>query len=306
MAAFTPTQGRYLSFILAYMDAYGLPPAETDIAEALEVSAPSANQMVRTLESKKFITRVPGVARSIEVNLDSDEIPEWKGKMPPRFEKVWATSKQNAKLATDAIIRARLSRRDQKKLAQSDAKTSKVYQFKITLKGTSPPIWRKIETFDVTLEKFHQLIQRAMGWTNSHLHHFVIANEQFTGSEMADEEFGEQSYENMRLSTVLGDCKPKSRFLYVYDFGDDWQHEIVLEKTFDSQPGVLYPLCSGGKRACPPENVGGVWGFEEFLEAISDPSHPEHQERLEWSGPFAPDECDPSEITEKLRSRSIV
>jgi DNA-binding FadR family transcriptional regulator len=120
MAAFTVTQGRYLSFILAYTDAYGLPPAESDIAFALKVSAPSVNQMVRTLEGKSLITRKPGVGRSIDIAIDPTEIPKWEGKMPPRTEKVWARSKVEADRFADAIIRARVVQRMQARNRRTD------------------------------------------------------------------------------------------------------------------------------------------------------------------------------------------
>jgi SOS-response transcriptional repressor LexA len=111
MPLFTPTQGRYLSFIQAYTDAYGLPPSEADIAEALRVSGPSANQMVRTLEKKGLIEREAGVPRSIEIMVDPELIPEWKGRMVARVEKVWARSSQEADRIADAIIEQRRMQR---------------------------------------------------------------------------------------------------------------------------------------------------------------------------------------------------
>ena len=107
----------------------------------------------------------------------------------------------------------------------------------------------------------------------------------------------------MRLSTVIGNCENKFRFRYVYDFGDNWEHEILLEKTFDSVPGVRYPVCTAGKLACPPEDVGGIWGYYDFVEAISDPKHPEHEERLEWNGPYEPEEFDPEETNKILNPK---
>ncbi len=303
MHDFTPTQGRYLSFILAYTNTYGLPPAEADIAIAMKVSAPSANQMVRTLESKQLIQRQSGVPRSIEIKVDLDTIPEWNGKMPPRTEMVWAKDKKTASLVADAIIRARLDRREQMKLGRNETKPSTVYQFKIILKGASPPIWRRLETCDVSLEQFHQQIQRAMGWNGGHLHQFEIDGERYTAPEMAESDLGDQSYKGMKLSTIIGHRDSKFRFQYVYDFGDYWEHDVLLEKTFDSVPGVRYPSCSAGKRACPPEDVGGIPGYQDFLEAVRDPDHPEHKELLEWSGQFDPDEFDPVETSKLLQSK---
>jgi hypothetical protein len=92
---------------------------------------------------------------------------------------------------------------------------------------------------------------------------------------------------------------------YVYDFGDDWVHKVVVEKVLPADPRISYPVCVAGKRACPPEDCGGVWGYREFLAAISDPDHPEHEEMLEWvGGAFDPEEFDPSNfiVSEGLAS----
>jgi Plasmid pRiA4b ORF-3-like protein. len=95
---------------------------------------------------------------------------------------------------------------------------------------------------------------------------------------------------------------PKDKFRYVYDFGDDWRHDIVVEKVLDPDEGIKYPVCIGGKRNCPPEDVGGPWGYEDFLEAIQDPQHPEHESMLEWvGGSFDPEEFSIDEVNDMLK-----
>ena len=91
------------------------------------------------------------------------------------------------------------------------------------------------------------------------------------------------------------------KFVYEYDFGDGWQHAIKLEGTANAEPGIKYPRCTDGKRACPPEDVGGVWGYVEFLEAISDPEHERHEELMEWAGEFDPDEFSVDDVNRDLR-----
>ena len=175
------------------------------------------------------------------------------------------------------------------------SKPTQVYQLKITLKDARPPIWRRVLAPDnLTLNQLHQVIQVAMGWYDAHLHEFEIAGASYGspdfdfGSDMKDDN-------RVRLSQVIG--KNTKRFRYTYDFGDGWVHVIEVEKILPYEQGRVYPLCLAGKRACPPEDVGGVWGYESFLTTISDPSDPEHEAMLEWvGGEFDPEEFDIEEV----------
>lgn len=285
MAEFTPKQGQYLAFIHAYTEGFGLPPAESEIAQAMKVSPPSVNQMMKTLEKKRLIRRQAGTPRSIEILVPPDEIPLWKKRIVTT-QKVWM-----------------LSGPRERRHGRSE-ETAIVYRFKITLKDTRPPIWRRIETKDVTLEELHELIQTAMGWTNSHLHQFEIGGTRYTDPrfmEHACDDFGAVSYAGIRVSDLVSQHGKKLRLDYEYDFGDGWQHAIVLEQVTDAEPGVSYPRCTGGNRACPPEDVGGVWGFAEFVEAITDSDHEQHEEFLEWYGPFDPTEFDPRKATRRMK-----
>lgn len=288
MVAMTPTQGRYLAYIHAYTDGFGLPPAESEIADAMGVSPPSANHMMKTLERKGLIRRQSGVPRSIEILVAGDAIPKWKGKRITRTVREWT-------LASPA----------ERQLAQaSSGSATVVYRFKILLQDTDPVIWRRIETNDVTLGELHELIQTAMGWTNSHLHQFEIADAQYTDSRfmMGDfEDFGAIDYSGIRIGDLVSKHGSKLRMGYEYDFGDGWQHEVVLEKVTDCEPGAKYPRCVAGERACPPEDVGGVWGFVDFVEAITNPNHSEYDELLEWNGPYDPVQFDTAKATRRMK-----
>ena len=177
-----------------------------------------------------------------------------------------------------------------------------VYQLKVTLDGVKPPIWRRILVKeDINLLTLHEIIQGAMGWEDYHLHMFTIAGQIFGDPE--DNEFGdlETKNESSYKLNQLG-LSEKSKFKYEYDFGDSWEHTILIENIIPTEKGVHYPTCLTGKRACPPEDVGGVWGYEYFLEAITDPNHKEHDEYIGWiGGSFDPEEFDLAEVNELLR-----
>jgi hypothetical protein len=175
-----------------------------------------------------------------------------------------------------------------------------IYQMKVTLMDSKPPIWRRIQVpADITLAKLHQVLQVVMGWTDSHLHQFVIGGESYGephpdyGDDMADE----RRYKLSRV--VKGE---KAKFRYEYDFGDSWLHQLVVEKVLPPEPGVHYPRCMTGKRNCPPEDCGGIWGYSDFLEAVQNTGHPEHRDMLEWvGGEFDPESFDVEEVNRALK-----
>lgn len=182
--------------------------------------------------------------------------------------------------------------------------TERLFQFKITLLESQPPIWRRIQVKDSTLDKLHERIQTAMGWTNSHLHQFEIDGERFGDPELLDDGF--EDFECVdstvtRISQIVPKNGKQFHFLYEYDFGDGWEHEILFEGCRNAEKGARYPLCVEGERNCPPEDVGGVWGYTEFLEAINDPDHEEYDRMLEWAGEFDPEEFDAGETTKAMR-----
>jgi hypothetical protein len=181
----------------------------------------------------------------------------------------------------------------------------RVYQFKITLLDSQPPVWRRIQVKDGTLDKLHEHIQTAMGWTNSHLHHFRIDGQLYDDPELMQENFEDMEYRDStatRISGILPEGGQRFRFQYEYDFGDSWEHEVLFEGIVRAEPRKKYPLCLEGARACPPEDCGGVWGYADFVEAIQNADHERHEELLEWvGGRFDPEAFDPAKATKEMR-----
>jgi hypothetical protein len=174
-----------------------------------------------------------------------------------------------------------------------------IYQMKVKLEDISPPIWRKIQvTNDTTLGKLHRILQIIMGWSDYHLHEFIIDGVSY-GVPDKEGMFEVNNEKNIRLSQVVSE--ERAKFIYIYDFGDNWQHKILIEKILPLEPDMQYPICIKGKRACPPEDCGGAGGYDDFLETIQDPNHPEHDEMLEWAGgSFDPEVFDIDEINREL------
>jgi len=176
-----------------------------------------------------------------------------------------------------------------------------LFQLKVTLRGTSPPIWRRlIGPPDTRLSELHHILQIAMGWTDSHLHQFEVGRRVIGVPSPGDW----QAVEDERKVALSGVAPgAKTRLRYEYDFGDSWEHDILVEKVLPPDGAVPVLQCVGGKRAGPPEDVGGVWRYQAyFLEAIRDTSHPEHADMLEWvGGEFDPEAFDPEEVTAQLR-----
>ena len=177
-----------------------------------------------------------------------------------------------------------------------------IYQLKFTLRGSRPPIWRQFQVRgDINLGKLHRILQVVMGWTDTHLHQFTIRGKQYWIPDEGDMDLRKKIDERKhRLRDVVS--RQASRFAYEYDFGDLWAHELLVENILSPQAGVQYPVCLAGARACPPEDVGGTVGYENLLEAIHNPNHPQHEEYLEWVGDsFDPEAFDADEVNRKLR-----
>ncbi len=170
------------------------------------------------------------------------------------------------------------------------------YQLKITLQNVAPPIWRRVVVSgELTLLDLHHVIQIAMGWEDCHLHDFTINRQRY--ALPSDEDFDEPRDESTtKLRDVL---RARSRFVYVYDFGDDWHHVIQVEKA-TTDTALVEPECVDGERACPPEDSGGPWGYEEKLVALRDPDDDETEYLREWMGDFDPERFDLGSVNKKL------
>ncbi len=178
-------------------------------------------------------------------------------------------------------------------------KKHSVYQLKITLDGIKPPIWRQILiSSHIDLEQLHDVIQEAMGWDDDHLHQFVSGR---TGYGLPDDDFGIETEDEKKYKVSQILKKEKDKLMYEYDFGDSWEHSVVLEKILSADAEYKLPRCIKGKRACPPEDCGGIWGYKELLDIIQDPSHSEYQETIAWLGEeFDPERFDIDEVNREL------
>ena len=199
---------------------------------------------------------------------------------------------------------------------------NQIYQFKITLEGVRPPIWRRIQVPETySFRDLHIAIQDAMGWGDYHLYEFHVddvcieADEEGFCVDAMWKAFRPESRTASAGKTRLSEFikKEKQKFRYLYDLGDNWKHKVELEKILPRKKDIDYPICITGKRACPPDDCGGVWGYENFLEIIDDPNHSEHEEMLEWiGGDFDPEYFDVKEIhfrglmTRNKRSKQVI
>ncbi len=165
--------------------------------------------------------------------------------------------------------------------SKSSAKSSAsntIVSLKVTLQGLRPPIWRRILVpASIRLGALSDVIQAAMGWRGGHMHSFTIAGRDYGERGVLDD----GADENRATLGVVVKTGIK-RFAYTYDFGDSWDHIVAIEKTEPVRPGQSYPICTAGKRNCPPEDCGGSWGYAELLEVLADPANPERKKRLEW------------------------
>lgn len=176
-----------------------------------------------------------------------------------------------------------------------------VYQLKITLRDVNPPVWRRVLAPSVlTLAQLHAVLQAAMGWEDCHLHEFHVGGLAI-GAPDSDAPRTLINEKKVRLLDVLD--KVGAKGVYSYDFGDGWEHSIVVEKIFTPEPGVAYPVCVAGKRCGPPEDSGGPFGYQSLLEALSDPKHREHKTMREWiGGDFDPEAFSLDDVNRRLAS----
>jgi hypothetical protein len=177
-----------------------------------------------------------------------------------------------------------------------------IYQIKITLDRIRPPVWRRVQVAgDTTLVTLHHIIQSAMGWEDCHLHEFQISGRRI-GPQMDDDFFGGQTFDETQVKLSDTASREKTKLRYTYDFGDGWDHTLIIEKIIPAETQAKYPICLKGKRACPPEDCGGPWGYAGLLEAQKHPDDPQNEELLEWAADFDPEAFGLDAINASLQS----
>ncbi|MDO8591233.1 MAG: plasmid pRiA4b ORF-3 family protein [bacterium] len=189
-----------------------------------------------------------------------------------------------------------------------------IYQLKVTLEDTHIPIWRTVLiSGDVTFADLHDAIQTAFGWTNSHLHHFIVSTPTmqrlYVQSERMPSDFAPASPELLMseektklkefLPTMVQKCE------YEYDFGDGWSHAVEFEKAVPREKGQQYPACIDGENAAPPDDCGGTGGYEDLCKTLADPKSEDYEDMLEWLGLAKGSEFDPHAFDLKSINRAL-
>lgn len=175
------------------------------------------------------------------------------------------------------------------------AVTPRIYQLKISLNYIEPAIWRRFQVrSDVKLTRLHDMLQILMGWQDYHLYCFDVDGVEYTDPDLIEDDIYELGHEDgskVKLCQVLAEVG--NECLYRYDFGDNWEHTLLLEQICDPTPGERYPICLGGARSCPPEDCGGIGGYAELLRVLAAPSDEEYEDMKRWVGPhFDPEKFD--------------
>ncbi|MHB8368468.1 MAG: plasmid pRiA4b ORF-3 family protein [Leptospirales bacterium] len=179
-----------------------------------------------------------------------------------------------------------------------------LYQFKITLKDVRPPVWRRFLVPDwITLGEFGEVVEDVMGWYGLHLHEFIVKGVRYGSPDTGDPDFDSEVVDEGSVTLRKLRLSVKERIRYDYDFGDDWRHDLLLEKILPAD-GRILPVCLKGARACPPEDSGGPWGYQELLEVLKDPKNEGYASMKEWIGEeFDPEDFDLESLNEILSSR---
>ncbi|QPI62303.1 plasmid pRiA4b ORF-3 family protein [Streptomyces malaysiensis subsp. malaysiensis] len=193
------------------------------------------------------------------------------------------------------------------KATSRTAPSKTVHKIKITLRDSRPPIWRRLEVpSGIALRELHDVIQATFGWEDYHMWAFESGRDRYGA---ADRDLGIRSAASKQLRQAAPHAGDRLR--YTYDFGDDWEHDILVEDVTEPEPDTAYPRCLTGRRACPPEDCGGMWGYDYLIEILADPDHEEHEDRLEWLGldsadQFDPAAFDPAQINSALSTHATV
>ncbi|HET7340396.1 MAG TPA: plasmid pRiA4b ORF-3 family protein [Methylomirabilota bacterium] len=187
------------------------------------------------------------------------------------------------------------------RLAPAVGASASRYQLKLTLRDTEPTIWRRIEVPGTTfLGQLHNVIQKVMGWRNAHLHEFVAQGVRYGVPDPDEPHYKVEPDWRVQLRTIAPAAGLS--FEYVYDLGDNWIHDVLVEQIDTPAKPLRYPICLGGERSCPPEDCGGVGGYERMLDVLADPDDPEHDDMRRWVGRrFDPQAFDLAAVNRKLR-----
>jgi len=190
--------------------------------------------------------------------------------------------------------------------------SKQIIEIKIELEGLKPKVWRSFQVeADITFNRLHEIIQKVMGWENYHMYDFKVGTTSIVDHRSEEGEYGFGTGKTYKANKVkLADFieKKSQKFNYFYDMVDFWEHKLTVKKIFDvDDDDKAYPIVLAGERACPPEDCGGVWGYMELLEILSDPEHPEYEERIEdWLGEdFDPEYFNVEEVNKKFRKTRI-
>ena len=192
--------------------------------------------------------------------------------------------------------------------ARADGEAAgRIARLTVTLMETKPAVWRQIEVpAGSTFAQLHAIFITTMGWEDYHLHELGFGDRLVGGAELNDGD-GPAVEDERELTLADALAEGHRKLIYTYDFGDEWRHQVRVDAVEDAAEGVFYPRCLDGARACPPEDVGGAYGYAIFLEAIADPRHPEHEDRTLWceevygSDAFDADAFDAETVSRLLR-----
>lgn len=183
-------------------------------------------------------------------------------------------------------------------------KNRALYQIKVTLRDIHPPIWRRIQVWEnSTLAQLHRVLQIIMSWEDYHLHDFLIGRRTYSVPDPDDDLYERKVIDEKCTRLVDVVTREGTQFEYLYDLGDSWYHDLLVEAILLPEPAMLYPRCLAGERCPPPEDVGGTIGYESYLEAIADPEHEEYENVLQWRGPFDPESFSVAAVNQQLQKK---
>jgi hypothetical protein len=208
--------------------------------------------------------------------------------------------------AAGGVSAAHAGRGKKTKPDTPSATVAPVYQLHISLRDLKPAIWRRVLVpGSVTFERLHRIIQFVMGWEDCHMHEFTVGKTRYG---VPDKQFPDMApvASEKRATLAAALASSVKSFSYLYDFGDGWEHALKVEKILVADPAQRYPVCLAGANACPPDDIGGPPGYANFVQAISDSAHPDHEEMLEWCGEsFDPYAFDPEAVNANLKQLKL-